>query len=110
MIMAYLSDKARHRAGFAIFAICVAIAGFSILIKVHDKTHLEYGALFMVAMGCYSAMPIIVCWFNMNLGGHHRRSVGSAWQVAFGNIGGEFVPHLRLAHGCLPHSCAGFTH
>jgi hypothetical protein len=25
---------------------------------------------------------------DMNLGGHHRRSVGSAWQVAFGNIGG----------------------
>lgn len=24
----------------------------------------------------------------MNLGGHHRRSVGSAWQVGFGNIGG----------------------
>ena len=33
-------------------------------------------------------MPLIVCWFNMNLGGHHRRSVGSAWQVGFGNIGG----------------------
>ena len=33
-------------------------------------------------------MPIIVCWFNMNLGGHHRRSVGSAWQIGFGNIGG----------------------
>ena len=32
--------------------------------------------------------PIVVCWFNMNLGGHHRRSVGSAWQVGFGNIGG----------------------
>lgn len=39
-------------------------------------------------MGTYSAMPVIVCWFNMNLGGHHRRSVGSAWQVGFGNIGG----------------------
>lgn len=63
----------------------------------------------MVAMGCYSAMPIIVCWFNMNLGGHHRRSVGSAWQVAFGNIGGEFVPHLRLDYNCLPHSCFGST-
>ena len=33
-------------------------------------------------------MPVIVCWFNMNLGGHHRRSIGSAWQVGFGNIGG----------------------
>lgn len=39
-------------------------------------------------MGVYTAMPIIVCWFNMNLGGHHRRSVGSAWQIGFGNIGG----------------------
>ena len=33
-------------------------------------------------MGTYTAMPIVVCWFNMNLGGHHRRSVGSAWQVS----------------------------
>lgn len=24
----------------------------------------------------------------MNLGGHHRRAVGSAWQIGFGNIGG----------------------
>lgn len=36
-------------------------------------------------------MPIIVCWFNMNLGGHHRRAVGSAWQVGFGNLGGIIV-------------------
>ena len=24
----------------------------------------------------------------MNLGGHHRRSIGTGWQVGFGNIGG----------------------
>jgi hypothetical protein len=24
----------------------------------------------------------------MNLGGHHRRAIGSAWQIGFGNIGG----------------------
>ncbi|KAF2722420.1 MFS general substrate transporter [Polychaeton citri CBS 116435] len=88
MVLATLSDKLRHRFGFAIFAICVAIAGFAILIAVHDDTRLQYGALFLVTMGAYSAMPIIVCWFNMNLGGHHRRAVGSAWQVGFGNIGG----------------------
>ncbi|THZ12587.1 major facilitator superfamily transporter [Aureobasidium pullulans] len=88
MILAWISDKTRHRLGYAIFAICVAITGFAILLVVHDNRPLEYAALFLVAMGCYSAMPIIVCCFNMNLGGHHRRSVGSAWQVAFGNIGG----------------------
>lgn len=88
MLLAYLSDKTRHRFGYAVFAVCVAIVGFAILIAVHDNQPLEYAALFLVAMGCYSAMPIVVCWFNCNLGGHHRRSVGSAWQVAFGNIGG----------------------
>lgn len=30
-------------------------------------------------------MPVVVCWFAMNLGGHKRRSVGTAWQVGFGN-------------------------
>ncbi|KAM5354266.1 hypothetical protein ACJ41O_000916 [Fusarium nematophilum] len=88
MCVAFMSDKVRHRAAFAIFAIIVAIVGFSILIAVHDNTKVQYAALFLVAMGAYTAMPIIVCWFNMNLGGHHRRSIGSAWQVGFGNIGG----------------------
>ncbi|KAF2771288.1 MFS transporter-like protein [Teratosphaeria nubilosa] len=88
MLLATLSDWTKKRMPFAIFAICVAITGFGILIAVHDNTKLQYAALFLVAMGAYSAMPIVVCWFNMNLGGHHRRSVGSAWQVGFGNIGG----------------------
>ncbi|KAF2840846.1 major facilitator superfamily transporter [Patellaria atrata CBS 101060] len=88
MIVAYISDKIRHRFAFTIICISICIVGFGILIAVHDNTKLQYGALFLVAIGAYSAMPIIVCWFNMNLGGHHRRSVGSAWQVAFGNIGG----------------------
>nr|POE48315.1 putative transporter [Quercus suber] len=88
MILAALSDKTQHRFGFAVFAICVSIAGFGILIAVHDNTPLQYGALFLVTMGTYGAMPLIVCWFNMNLGGHHRRAVGTAWQIGFGNIGG----------------------
>lgn len=88
MFLATVSDKARHRFGFAVGSICIAIAGFAILINVHDNKQLQYGALFLVTCGTYAAMPIIVCWFNMNLGGHHRRSVGSAWQVGFGNIGG----------------------
>lgn len=33
----------------------------------------------------------------MNLGGHHRRSVGSAWQIGFGNIGGIIAVYAFLA-------------
>ena len=81
MIIATLSDATRHRFGYAIFCICIAIAGFGILISVHNNLDVQYAALFMVTMGTYSAMPVIVCWYNMNLGGHHRRAVGTAWQV-----------------------------
>ncbi|KAK3722773.1 High-affinity nicotinic acid transporter [Vermiconidia calcicola] len=88
MLVATISDYFRHRFGFAIFSILVSMTGFGILISVHDNPDLQYGALFMVTCGTYTAMPIIVCWYNMNLGGHHRRSVGSAWQIGFGNLGG----------------------
>lgn len=30
-------------------------------------------------------MPVIACWLAMNLGGHVRRSIGTAWQIGFGN-------------------------
>lgn len=62
MILATISDKAKHRAAFAIFAICICIAGFAILIRVHNHRDVQYAALFLVAIGAYSAMPIIVCW------------------------------------------------
>lgn len=88
MIVAWLSDRFQHRFLFAIFPICVCVSGFAILLAVHNNRNVQYSALFLIAMGAYTAMPVIVCWFNMNLGGHHRRAVGSAWQVGFGNIGG----------------------
>jgi MFS family permease len=96
MLNAYLSDKTRHRFAFALFSLSVCIAGFAILLAVHNNKHVMYAALFLVAMGAYSAMPIIVCLFNMNLGGHHRRAVGSAFQVAFGNCGGIIAVYSFL--------------
>ncbi|KAI0168493.1 major facilitator superfamily domain-containing protein [Pestalotiopsis sp. NC0098] len=96
LIIAAFSDLFRHRALFAIVPLCLSITGFGILVSVHDNLHLEYAALFLVVMGTYGAMPIIVCWFNMNLGGHHRRSIGVAWQVGFGNIGGIIATYAFL--------------
>lgn len=97
MLVAVFSDLTRHRFAYTIGPICVAISGFVVLLTVHDRTQVEYAALFLVCMGTYSAMPVIVCWFNMNLGGHHRRAIGSAWQVGFGNIGGIIATYSFLA-------------
>lgn len=96
MVIAWCSDKTRHRFAFTIFPIAICISGFAILINIHNHREVQYGALFMVACGAYTAMPVIVCWFNMNLGGHHRRAVGSAWQVGFGNIGGIIAVYAFL--------------
>jgi len=65
--------------------------------SIHNNRHAEYGALFLITSGTYAAMPVIVCWVNMNLGGHHRRSIGSAWQIGFGNIGGIIAVFAFLA-------------
>jgi predicted MFS family arabinose efflux permease len=88
MLVAYASDKCRHRFAFAVVPLLVAISGFGMLLRIHKNVHAMYAALFLVAMGTYSSMPVLVCWFNMNLGGHRRRAVGSAWQIGFGNTGG----------------------
>jgi sugar phosphate permease len=97
MTVAYLSDRLRHRFLFTVVPICVAITGCSILLAVHNNRNVQYGALFLVAMGTYSAMPVIICWYSMNLGGHHRRAIGTAWQLGFGNIGGIIATYSFLA-------------
>ncbi|KAL1969005.1 hypothetical protein VTN77DRAFT_839 [Rasamsonia byssochlamydoides] len=99
MFIAFFSDRLRHRFAFALIPLFVAIAGFAMLLNIHGAAHrhVEYGALFLVTSGCYSAMPVIVCWFAMNLGGHKRRSIGTAWQVGFGNIGGIIATYSFLS-------------
>lgn len=61
-----ISDRMRHRYTFLMIALALAIAGYGILISVHDNTHLQYAALFLVSMGAFPAMSLSVCWITMN--------------------------------------------
>jgi len=96
MTIAFISDRLAHRFLFAETCILIALTGFAVLLAPGLRTATYYGALFLIATGAYTAMPIIVCWFNTNLGGHLKRSVGSAWQVGFGNIGGIIAVYVFL--------------
>ncbi|KAL2814624.1 putative MFS transporter [Aspergillus granulosus] len=111
MVVAYLSDKLQNRLAFTIIPMLISMAGLGILLNVHgkDNTDVQYGALFLVTSGCYSAMPVVVCWFAMNLGGHRRRSVGTAWQVGFGNIGGIIATYSFLEKDKVNHYRPGFS-
>ena len=66
MVIATLSDLTKHRFLFVLLPMFVALAGFSTLLAVKGDYHVEYGALFLAVSGVYSAMPVIVCWFNSN--------------------------------------------
>lgn len=66
MIIAISSDYFRHRFIFVLIPIAVALTGFIILLVEHHNTNVQYLACFLAAMGTYSALPIIVCWFNTN--------------------------------------------
>lgn len=94
MLTAALSDHFKHRMLFVLATVAMALVGLGILVAVtatddHDPNPmLQYASLFLLAMGVYSAMPLVVCWFNMNLGGHRQRAIGSAWQVTCANTAG----------------------
>ena len=47
MILSFVSDAAKHRLGYALFAQLLAIIGLAILITVHNDRNLEYAALFV---------------------------------------------------------------
>lgn len=98
MALAFASDRIRHRVSFAIFSCLVAAAGFVMLLANHTNVHVRYGGLFLIACGLYTAMPILVCWTSTNFAGHHRKAVGTGWQIGFGNIGGIIATFSFLNH------------
>ncbi|KAL8678397.1 MAG: hypothetical protein Q9186_005239 [Xanthomendoza sp. 1 TL-2023] len=97
LIMAYLSDRTRLRFPFVGFGLGLVIAGLAILLRVHHFFPAQYAGLCLVAMGAFSAGPIIICWYVMSLEGHVNRSIGSAWQISFGNVGGIVATFTFLA-------------
>ncbi|KAI0518504.1 putative allantoate permease [Xylaria bambusicola] len=90
IVTAYISDKARLRLPFILFGLALLITGLSILIVFHDGSSfsIKYAALCLVAMGTLGIGGNMICWYVMNLQGHVERSIGSAWLLCFGNLGG----------------------
>ncbi|ODQ67272.1 MFS general substrate transporter [Nadsonia fulvescens var. elongata DSM 6958] len=97
MGLAYASSFCKNRFFFCLSSFVIAIAGFGILLGEKININVRYGSLFLVASGLYGAMPILVCWTNMNFSGHQRRAVGTGWQVGFGNIGGIIATFSFIA-------------
>jgi dipeptide/tripeptide permease len=89
VIAAYVTDRLRHRYWFTILGLVIASIGYILLLAQDSlSAGVKYFALFLVVPGGYITQPIVLVWMSNLMSGHYKRSVSSAMQVGFGNLGG----------------------
>lgn len=97
IITAYLTDRLRHRYSFCIFGLVVASVGYIMLLAQSNlSAGVKYFALFLVVPGGFITQPIVLAWLSNLVSGHYKRSVSSAVQIGFGNLGGIVASNIFL--------------
>ncbi|KAL3469735.1 major facilitator superfamily domain-containing protein [Aspergillus californicus] len=94
---ALLSDRLKHRFGFAFLGCLVATVGYVILLAQESvPTGGKYFALFAIVGGGYIAQPIFIGWLSNNMSGHYKQAIASAVQIGFGNCGGFVASNVFI--------------
>ncbi|KAI5956171.1 hypothetical protein KGF54_000646 [Candida jiufengensis] len=95
-IVAFCSDYTGVRVPFVLGACAIAMTGLSMILGATENPSIRYGGCFLAVSGLFTAMPVLVCWAALNCGSHIRKSVGTSWQIGFGNIGGIIATFIFL--------------
>ncbi|PSN62452.1 MFS general substrate transporter [Corynespora cassiicola Philippines] len=94
---AYTTDRLRHRYTFCMVGLAVAAVGYSMLLAQKNlSAGVKYFALFLIVPGGYITQPITLVWMSNLVSGHYKKSVSSAMQVGFGNLGGIVASNVFL--------------
>ena len=99
LLVAWASDKLRHRYGFVMLGVVVATIGYAILLSQSASnlsSETKYAAVFLATLGGYVSTPLALVWLSNNLSGHWKRAFGSAIQVTIGNIAGIVASNIFL--------------
>ena len=97
LVTAIYSDRLRHRYAFTMAGIFLATIGYVILLaQKRVPVGGRYFAIYLITVGGYVAQPIILVWLNNNMGGHYKRSTGSAMQIGFGNCAGIIASNIYI--------------
>ena len=66
MLVAAASDYYKKRFIFILPLMFVGATGLIVLLTVHDNVKVRYGSLFLVAVGGFAAIPVVICWLSTN--------------------------------------------
>lgn len=95
---AALSDRFKHRFGFALGGCFIATVGYIILLAQQSvPTGAKYFALFAITGGGFITQPILIGWLSNNMSGHYKQAIASAVQIGIGNCGGLVASNIFLS-------------
>jgi hypothetical protein len=74
------SDKLHMRGPLMLVGCTVAIIGYVMLIA-SDRSSIQYGGTFLVAVGIFPCSPLVMGWLSNNLAPHYVRATGTGFQI-----------------------------
>lgn len=89
LTIAFISDKIKHRAGFALLGYVITGAG--LLIMMNQKSvsaGTKYAALYLMAFGAYISMPVVWTMLANNVSGAYKIAYAIGMQTGLGSVGG----------------------
>lgn len=71
----YLSDKMRTRGPFVVLLMVLSAVGFAVLIGVPHSQGARYFATFLIVLGAFSNIPLMLSWAANTAGSHSAAAV-----------------------------------
>ena len=92
------SSSRRHEFGFHIaLCLCFTVVGFILMAVLIDRNIVA--AYICESFSCansFAVYPLIFSWLTNNVSGHTKRSMAVGFVIGLGQIGGIFMPFVRL--------------
>ncbi|UPK95911.1 hypothetical protein LCI18_006846 [Fusarium solani-melongenae] len=95
IFVGFTADRTKWRGFCNIATVCVGIIGFIMLLASH-KPKVQYGAVFLGAMGIYPTVSNTVSWVNNNIEGSLKRAIVLGMVVGWGNLNGVVSSNIYL--------------
>lgn len=89
LVVAWLSDRFKHRYAFIVLCLAVATAGYGIALGQESLPRgIKYLGCFLIAGGSLCASPLCLVFLSNNEAGHLKKAVSSAVQVSCAGVAG----------------------
>lgn len=87
LALSFLSDHLTLRSPFLVFANCIGIVGYAIILSPVSNAA-KFFATFLCAVAVYNGPGMNLTWLNVNVAPHDRRAAAIGFQQTLGNCAG----------------------